>query len=90
MLSKNEVKNSIINVLGILVFTVVSVFFASCDETEDALTNTVCQDVGLDCSKSPFEYKACADGTGSAWWELNGTKYYDVNSATEAYFNYCD
>ncbi|WP_439130722.1 hypothetical protein [Polaribacter sp.] len=90
MFTNQQVKSSIISILGIAAFAVSTVFFVSCEEAEDALTNTVCQDVALDCDRSPYKYQACANGSGDSWWELNGTRYDDVNAVTEAYLNYCN
>ena len=62
----------------------------NCSENDESGDSVTCQDVGLSCSKTPYSYKACADSNGNVWWELNGTKYYTVLEATEAYENYCN
>ncbi len=62
----------------------------SCSDSDDSGDSVICEDVGLTCDKSPFSYKACADASGNVWWELNGTKYYTVLEATDAYENYCN
>ena len=74
--------------LALLIFT--ATILINCSDSDDYGDSVICEDVGLTCDKSPFSYKACADSSANAWWELNGTKYYDVIKATEAYENYCD
>lgn len=58
----------------------------SCSEAADAAVGTTCLPVsGL--STASCDYEACANGSGSAWWELNGRKYTDVTAATNAYMS---
>lgn len=90
MFSKKELKNSVISILSVLAFAVLTVSLVACEEAEDALTNTVCEDIPVSCNRSPFEYKACADGTGDAWYEFNGTRYDNVNTVTNVVLDYCD
>lgn len=84
MRTKKNFRSLIVSLLGIVSFVAISAYLSSCG----VVTN--CQAVGLSCSKTPYEYKACADGSGAYWWELNGTKYYDVTAATNAYMAYCE
>jgi hypothetical protein len=89
MVSKSTIKQAFVILIGSLAFSASSVVLTSCELLEEADDlDAICQDVGVSCSKTPFTYKACADDN-SVWWELNGKKYYDVNSATNAYFAYC-
>lgn len=83
MFTRKNVRNSIVVAVGIVAFAATSMYLSSCSPI------ATCEDVPLQCSKSPYEYKACSDGV-SAWWELNGTKYTDVMAATNAYMAYCE
>ncbi|WP_143744273.1 hypothetical protein [Polaribacter tangerinus] len=67
-----------------------SIILFNCTTNESSEESVICKDVGLDCNKTPYSYKACADASGNAWWELNGEKFDDVLEATAAYENYCD
>lgn len=68
----------------------VTTLLINCSEGDESEDSIKCIDVGLTCSRSPFSYKSCIDSSGNVWWELNGTKYYNIIEATEAFENYCN
>lgn len=78
-----------LSILGVALLTVFSLTMESCSEAADAALGTTCIPVtGL--TSSSCDYEACANASGSAWWELNGRKYTDVNAATDAYLACAD
>lgn len=83
MFTKKSLINSLVLTVGIVAFAATTTYLSSCSPI------ATCEDVPLQCSKTPYKYQACSDGV-SAWWELNGTKYTDVMDATNAYMSYCD
>lgn len=89
MFSKKELKNYVFSILSVIAFAIVTVSLVACEEAEDALTNTVCEDIPISCNRS-IDYKACANGSGDSWYELNGTRYDDVNTVVAAAIDYCD
>lgn len=85
MLTKN-LKKSALTVFGVLAFTASTMYITSCNKS--SASSGTCENIPVECSKTPFTYKACVDGD-NAWYELNGAKYTDVNKATQAVLTYC-